>query len=321
MTENAGGLVDDRNGVRDHRALMVFRPTLHVVDLDEAEDFYLRVFGRPSTPLTSVMKTPPRPNHATDYSTFTAVSDVLIDSLAPKRYITDGIQRYPDVEQGHLRMFGWYVDGMSELYRELTRHGIRVTDSQGNIAEGDSPPMAGPLPHFLGLAEDTGLRYPFFPVFPFAPDPRLTPGWSVPPVSEDDPLGIERCSHHTVLTLDPERARRLVVGVLGGTVVHEGHDDVRGVTGSYVHLADAVLQYAVPDPGSAAAADLAANGPHDVYHAITWKVADLERVARHLDAQGVRVVTRTDDTIVTDPATSLGVPWGFTTTPVPGDPR
>lgn len=321
MSENAGSPVDRQGGTRGFRALMLYRPTLHVVDLDEAEDFYLRVFGRPSTPLTSVMKTPPRPNHATDYSTFTAVSDVLIDSLDPKRYITDGIQRFPDVEQGHLRTFGWYVEGMPELYRELTRQGIRVTNSRNEVAEGDEPPMAGPIPHFLGLPADTGIRHPFFPVFPFAPDPRLKPGWSIPPVSEEDPLGIEYCSHHTVLTGDPGRARKLVVDVLGGTVVHDGHDEIRGVTGSYVHLADSVLQYAVPDEGSAAAADFAAHGPNDVYHAITWKVADIDRVERHLNAQGVGIVTRTDDTIVADPATSLGVPWGFTTTPVPGDPR
>ena len=28
-----------------------------------------------------------------------------------------------------------------------------------------------------------------------------------------------------------------------------------------------------------------------------------------------------DDTLVTDPATSLGIPWGFTSRLTPGDPR
>ncbi|WP_084611814.1 VOC family protein [Tomitella biformata] len=305
---------------RDFRVLMMHRPIIHVVDLDEAADFYARVFGRPSTPLASVRK-PPRPNHAIDYSTFTAVSDVLIDNLAPHKYVVDGVQRLPSVEQGHPRALGWQVEGMPGLYRELKRRGSRVTDSQGLVAAGDEAPMAGPVHHFKALPADAGLSYSFFPPLPFGPDPRRAPGWSIPPVTADDPLGIERCSHHTVLTSDIERARALVVDVLGGSVVHRGHDPARSVTGDHFHLADAVVQYATPTAGSAAAADLTANGPDDVYHAITWKVVDLERVERHLTAEGVRVQTRTDDTIITDPTSSLGVPWGFTTARIPGDPR
>ena len=38
-------------------------------------------------------------------------------------------------------------------------------------------------------------------------------------------------------------------------------------------------------------------------------------------SSGVRIAARSADTIVTDPATSLGIPWGFTTRLVPGDPR
>jgi hypothetical protein len=33
------------------------------------------------------------------------------------------------------------------------------------------------------------------------------------------------------------------------------------------------------------------------------------------------VRTRTDDTLVTDAATALGIPWGFTTRLTAGDPR
>ena len=37
-------------------------------------------------------------------------------------------------------------------------------------------------------------------------------------------------------------------------------------------------------------------------------------------SRGVRLQLVSDDTIVTDPATSLGIPWGFTVRPKPGDP-
>jgi catechol 2,3-dioxygenase-like lactoylglutathione lyase family enzyme len=156
---------------------------------------------------------------------------------------------------------------------------------------------------------------------PFPLDPRATPGWVVPPVSADDPLGIECCSHHTVLTAQPERALQLVVDVLGGAIVHQGRDELRGTASTYVFLGDSVLEYGVPDEGTAAHADWALGEPSDTYHSITWKVADLERVERHLGEQGVRIRNRSDDAIVSDPDTSLGIPWGFTTRLTPGDPR
>jgi hypothetical protein len=88
-----------------------------------------------------------------------------------------------------------------------------------------------------------------------------------------------------------------------------------------VSLADSILEYAVPDAGTEADADWVEDEPNDTYHSITWKVADLERAERHLQAQGVRIQLRSDDTLVTDPATSLGIPWGFTSKLTPGDPR
>jgi hypothetical protein len=143
----------------------------------------------------------------------------------------------------------------------------------------------------------------------------------VPPVSDDDPLGIERCSHHTVLTNRPERALKLVVDVLGGDIIHRGRDEVRGTTATYVNLAGSILEYAVPDAGSTAFTDWAQDDPNDTYHAVTWKVTDLERAERHLQTHGVQIQTRSDDTFVTEPATSLGIPWGFTSKLTPGDPR
>jgi hypothetical protein len=123
------------------------------------------------------------------------------------------------------------------------------------------------------------------------------------------------------LTAQPERALRLVVDVLGGDIAHEGRNELLGTTSTYVFLGDSVLEYAIPDEGTAAHADWAQGDPNDTYHSITWKVADLERVERHLGEQGVRIRSRSDDAIVTDPDTSLGIPWGFTTTLTPGDPR
>jgi catechol 2,3-dioxygenase-like lactoylglutathione lyase family enzyme len=305
------------------RITMMFHPSHHVTDLDEAESFFERVFGRPSVRLAHLLRdSPPREGHRTDYSIFTSIADVLFDSIDPTRNIVGGVQIYPTEPEPHLRTFGWYVDGIDEAYRTLRREGIRVTSQTDEPAEGDDPPKAGGvMPMFFTVPDDAGHRYQFLPVNQSPMDPRTTPGWSLPPVSDDDPLGIERCSHHTVLTDRPDRARRFAVDVLGGVVIHEGRNEAVGASSTYVHLGDSVLELAVPDSGTAAYSDWSTRGPNDTYHSLTWKVADLGRAERHLTSTGVRIRTRTEDEIITETATGLGIPWGFTTTLTPGDPR
>jgi catechol 2,3-dioxygenase-like lactoylglutathione lyase family enzyme len=320
----ANAATGSSESVRDFGVTMMYHPSHHVLDLDEAERWFERVFGRPSTSLASMRRgSPPRPGYPSDYSTFTSIADVLFDTIDPTRYVLLGVQRYPSVEEPHLKGFGWYVDGMTDLYRALRAKGIRVVSQLDELGEGDDPPLAAgsPMPLFFSLPEDVGLRYEFIPTIPFAPDPRTAPDWSLPPVSEDDPLGIECCSHHTVLTERPERALRLVVDVLGGSVFHDGRDEARGTSGLCVSVADSVIEFAVAPEGTAAHKDWLKDAPNDTYHAITWKVADLRRARHHLEACGVRIETWSDDTIVTDPGTSLGIPWGFTTRLKPGDPR
>lgn len=291
----------------------VFHPTIHVPSLDAAEDFFTRVFGRPSTNIGTVMTSPPAPGHSTDYSNYTMVADVLIDSLEPKRYFTGGVQRYPDIDTGHLNAIGWYVDGVKDLYQEFRSAGVRLVDARDEALD-DEDWSGGPSP-FYSLAEDAGMRYQFFETFPFPLDPRFDPDWSASAVHDGDPLGIVRTSHHTVLTTRPDRALKVAVDVLGGEIIHSGGDGLRGISGPYVRLADAVFHFATPEAGTLAAADQAQHGMVDAYHAITWEVEDLDRVAKHLTANGVGIAARSATSLVTGPATSLGVPWGFTTEP------
>jgi hypothetical protein len=247
-----------------------------------------------------------------------------MDTIDPKRYIIEGLQRLPTVKKPHLRLISWYIEGMNEACRELRRHGIRVTNQLDQVIEGDEAPTAfgSAMPLFYTMAEDTGLRYSFSPpAFVKASDPRSNAGWAVPPVSLDDPLGIERCSHHTILTNRPELALKLLRNALGGEVIHRGRNELLGATSIYIHLAGSTVECAIPDRGTAAYEDWKERAPNDAYHSITWAVADLERAERHLAAQGVRIRSRSRDTIVTDPATSLGIPWGFSTTLMPGDTR
>ncbi|MFT4247619.1 MAG: hypothetical protein QM581_06215 [Pseudomonas sp.] len=304
------------------RVERIFHPTARVPDLAEAEAFFASVFGRHSTSLTTII--PSRPEYPTEYSTFTVIRDVLFDSIDPKLHTVAGVQRYPTVRSPLLSGFGWYVDGMEALYAALRRNGIRAMNLRNEIVEGDEPPQSpgGGVVTFFLVAEDAGLQYQFMREgTPFPLDPRLQPGWTLPPPEADDPLGIECSSHHTFLTDRPERVLRLVVDVLGGRVVHEGRNELIGADSTFVALTDALLEYAVPDAGTPARAKLDAGNGLDAYHAISWKVADLTRVERHLAAQGVGIGARSDTAILTDPKTSLDIAWGFSTSFQPNDPR
>lgn len=303
------------------RAMRLFHPTVQVPDLAEAEDWFLRAFGRESTSLSAIL--PSTPEYPTEYSTFTVIRDVLIDSIDPKLHFVAGKQRYPAVQTPALKGIGWYVDGMTECYRELRRQGIRCMDLSNNVAEGEDPPLSpgGGVMTYFTVADDAGLQYQFFREGPFPLDPRATPGWILPPIETDDPLRIEHCSHHTILTRQPERALKFAVDALGGSIVHQGRNELLGTSSVYVALADGLLEYAVPDRGTRACADLDAHAPYDSYYTMTWKVEDLGQVERHLAEIGVSIGERTDETIIARSDTSLGVPWGFTTGLIPGDPR
>ena len=314
---------------------MMYHPSHRVPSLDDAEDFFERVFGRSSTRLSSLARPssdPDAPRRSLpDYSTFTPIADVLFDSIDPVRYRPGGRPCYEPVDRPRLAGFGWYVEGIASLYRRLHDHGIGVVDQFGERAEGPHPPTAAgsEMPLFFTDADDAGLRYEFVPKIPFPLDPRLTEGWRLPSVADvldpDDPLGIVRCAHHTILTHRPERALRLVVDVLGGSVLDRGADPVTGGEAVSVHLADSILRYVTPAAGTPAGHALR-DEPQDVYHSITWQVADLDRVEAHLRAEGVGVVV-VDDTerdvavLVADPDSALGVPWGFVEASDPVDPR
>ena len=288
----------------------MYHPSHRVPNLDEAEEFFRRVFGRSSVRL-STLSMPGR--EMPDYSTFTLIADVLFDCIDPRRYVVAGELRYPDVDRPQLEGMGWYVEGLTSLYRSLRSHGFTVVDQLDRVAEGDEPPTAtgAPMPLCFTVSADAGLRHELLPPIPFPLDPRVQSGWELAAPTEDDPLGIVRCAHHTVVTADLDRALRLSVDVFGGTVVDRGRDELLGADTTSVRLADSVLRYAVPDGGSPLGDRLV--GSEDQYHSLTWQVLDLDRVQRHLSGVGVGITDRTEHLLVTDPATSLGVPWGFAT--------
>jgi len=297
------------------RITRMYHPSFHAPDLGEVEDWFERVFGCPSTNISETFKGRETGSYPTTYSTFTPMADVLMDTIAPTLYVLNGVQQYASVDKPHLKTIGWFAENSEGVYRSLRGAGIAMVDQYAPRSAG-----GGAMPLYFTVPESAGLRHEVLPDFPFALDHRNAPGWT-PAAAPEGPLGLERCAFHTLLTDNPQRALHTLVDALGGRVIHEGRDEVIGAAASYVSLADSLLQVAVPDQGTAAYADWTTTAPDDTYHSLTWKVADLDRAAEHLKFQGVGIRSRTADTLVTDPDTSIGVPWGFTTRLVPGDPR
>jgi catechol 2,3-dioxygenase-like lactoylglutathione lyase family enzyme len=305
------------------RITRMYHPSFHAPDLDEVEAWFARVFGAKSTNIYETFKGRETGSYPTSYSTFTPMADVLMDTIAPTLYVLNGVQQYASVDKPHLKTIGWFAENSEGVYRSLRAAGIAMVDQYGKPAEGEDAPRSaggGAMPLYFTVPESAGLRHEVLPDFPFALDHRNAPGWTAAGAPEG-PLGLQRCAFHTLLTDNPQRALHTLVDALGGKVIHEGRDEVTGAAASYVHLADTVLQVAVPDQGTAAYADWTATAPNDTYHSLTFKVADLDRAAEHLKSQGVGILIRTADTLVTDPDSSINVPWGFTTSQVPGDPR
>ena len=54
--------------------------------------------------------------------------------------------------------------------------------------------------------------------------PPILSNWSAPEPTAPNPLGIQYCSHHTVLTVDIHRALRWAVELLGGRVLNEAYN-------------------------------------------------------------------------------------------------
>jgi hypothetical protein len=301
----------------------LFHSTNWVPDLEESTEFFRRVFGRQSTILGEYLGGSPGPvvsGYPTDYATFTPIAEVQFECVNPTLLVIDGIQHHTSVSRPHLGGLAWFVDGIEDLWSELSQRNIGGMDQRNRIIQGDGPPRdVSDTPIIFTLPEDTGLIYEFCVYSPRL-DPRGDP--PVPAISEADPLGIQCCSHHTVLTDWPKRAARLLVDVLRGQITHQGRNEVLDAESTYIALADGVLELARPtDEATPAMETWRKRAPRDTYYSLTWKVRDLDRVANHLRASGVGLQAHSDTALVINPADGLGVAWGFTSVLSPGDPR
>lgn len=301
---------------------MMFHPTLVVDDLEEAAEWFQRVFGRRGVRWVEKYDfSKLKGDYPKEYSIFVHLGEVVVDVLSPKLLgLPDGKQSFYPSGEG-LTDIAWYADDARAVARHLVANGVRVRDQGGDlVADGDLPVsnLAEDCYILWTLPEDTGLTYEFLEMGPQhrdfysrAGDPRLAAGWTLPPPRADDPLGVVRCLHHTILTPDQDRATRLFTEVFPGKTVGSGINREWNADSTYVEFAGSVLEFACPRGGSVTDLFTGAVTNSDSYVGMTFQVVDIDQVARHFATHAI-AFERSEDTLTTMPDHTIGVRWAFT---------
>jgi catechol 2,3-dioxygenase-like lactoylglutathione lyase family enzyme len=269
-----------------------------------------------------------------DYSFLVHLGDVVFDVLSPSLIEQKaGWKPHYPPGQGMVDL-AWYSHDIPGLAAQLMGNGVRIVDQHRTAVDPDTTDLKARLEsnltadsYLLFLDEaDAGVPYEFFDMgraneefYSRVGDPRLRPGWTLPPTAPDDPLGVIQCSHHTVLTRDPDRALRLYVEILGGTVVERRYDERRDADSVFVAYARSVLEFATPRSGHVVDPRTGDEAAQDVYVGLALHVQDPERAAEHLRREGIAVTSGPRGDVVADAADTFGVEWTFSAAAIPAN--
>jgi catechol 2,3-dioxygenase-like lactoylglutathione lyase family enzyme len=119
----------------------------------------------------------------------------------------------------------------------------------------------------------------------------------------------------TTVVQDRNAVADLWVDVFGARVVNEGENRARRTVSTYVRVGElpgTVLEFAEVRPDGPAALDLGLC-PTGILHSITFLVRDIEVIRARLVGSGFDLEFDGDEMIVTDPSSTLGARFGFTT--------
>ena len=303
------------------RVAKLFHPTAIVVDLTQIGDFYEKVFGARPTSF------PYEPQWHM-YRGFMLLADAYIEHVSPEQRHFSPFRLFSNMIGGHWVFPCFYVEDMQDLiYRFHHNHGIRMT------ALGTGEPVTG-LP--VGPGEgavpgarsmvwthpwDTGISWEFWEGEVKGGDPRILPGWTLQPPSDEDNVGLEFTSHHTIVVREAEQTVRFLTEICGGTIRAEEVSDATGSKNTWVALGDdvTVLEIAEPRQPGIRESDLLRAG--NTYHSLNFKVRDLKRLAAHLKSVDVKLEIDTPEILVTDPGGCGGLRFGFVERLHTFDPR
>jgi catechol 2,3-dioxygenase-like lactoylglutathione lyase family enzyme len=285
---------------------------IHVVDdLAGAEAWYDRVFA-------------PRYFFRGNYSaaeqrdaSIFAVGDFMLEPMTPSREpgaADKPVGRFHARFGAHLHSIAFYVRSLPAIWERLRARGVRIVGDGGGAL--DAPPKGAIYTH----PRDTGGLLEFME----APgeghfDLRLQPGWSNAFWRESHPLGIEACSHLTLVVRDLERARSLWCDALEGRAFHERESRADATRSLFVAVGDeTVVELAQPTGPGAAARELEQNG--EILHAVSFRVRDLAKSEAFLRGLGCKPEPR-EGAFELGPDQALGARYRFSASALPGDPR
>jgi catechol 2,3-dioxygenase-like lactoylglutathione lyase family enzyme len=262
------------------------------------------------------------------------LGDCVIEPLAPHFEAPDWAEyplgRFFSRFGSHWHSLAFYTDDIPAVWRRAHDFGIRVVGNEGasvGVIENEeqlNDPSAPtqtmnmhPKDAFTQIeiqnveVATTHLRDPRL-----VDDPNYDPEWWI----KNHPVKTPGLAYTTVTVPDLDRAGQVYVEGLGGTLLHKGESDLTGTSDVYVQLGDTVVQLSRPTrDGTLAAQDFAKFG--SMHHAAAFKVQDLDATKEYFDSKGIATLARDDQTLITDPATTKGVPFRWTTWDVPGGPR
>lgn len=252
------------------------------------------------------------------------LGDAVIEPLAPA-FRVEGwdampLGRFYQRFGAHWHSIAWYTDDAGEMWQRCTDAGIRVFVEGGVLTDTRPAPNSAIMTH----PKDTITQLEFFNPEGSGiskADPRINGSdfddqWWV----KNHPVKTPGLAYTTILTYDLDRAVQVYGDVLGGDVLHKGSSALTGTDDVYIQLGDTVIQLSTPNvDGTLATEDMARN--KEVLHAASWRVEDLDATQEYFDSVGIATLSRDDETLLTDPATTHGVPFRWTTWDVPGGPR
>jgi catechol 2,3-dioxygenase-like lactoylglutathione lyase family enzyme len=216
----------------------------------------------------------------------------------------------------------WYVDdveGLTELRDRLESADVELLGLLGGRLEhaADAPEDRPIFTH----PNSTLTQLEFMVPTSFITDPRLHVSYRSTWWHDTHPLHIRKHSHFTLATRDLDRARKMYVDVIGGTVLHEGQNDLLKTRSIFVAVGQGdVVELAEPLESGTPIADYLDVNHHGLF-SVWLQVEDVGAAARYLASKGVEPRAEDSETFVSDPATTFGVHWGFTTAEIPHDSR
>jgi catechol 2,3-dioxygenase-like lactoylglutathione lyase family enzyme len=217
----------------------------------------------------------------------------------------------------------WYVDdveGLTELRDRLEAADVELLGLLGGRLEHDAD---APEDRPIFTHPNSTLTQLEFMVPPteFMFDPRLHVSYRATWWHDTHPLHIRKHSHFTLATRDLDHARKIYVDVIGGKVIHEGQNDLLKTRSIYVAVGhDDIVELAQPLESATPIADYVDTNHHGLF-SVSLQVEDLGAATRYLTSKAIAARAQDSETFLSDPATTHGVHWAFTTAEIPHDTR